>query len=213
MFISWILTLISLKGKLIERSNYNRHDDVIQFIDALDGKKHIGLIYDDPDYAKLLKFRFIKNGLQNGENCVYVSDEDSGKVIIDMLNFGIQAKYFQTNKIIVYHQNDIGNTREEIENKANKNLDTVKRSLIPPFRIVGRMIPNIGSVNGMTVQLDLEKKTHKHYHDYGGIVMCSYDVSTIEKTKRKKWIEELYQNHHHVISISVKDGNAVFTAA
>src|SRR5574338_1433628 len=156
-----------LGGGRLVGENSNKHTDVIQFIDTLDGKKHIGLIYDDPDYAKLLKFRFIKNGLQNGENCVYVSDEDSGKVIIDMLNFGIQAKYFQTNKITVYHQNDIGNTREEIENKANKNLDTVKHSLTTPFRIVGRIVPNIGSVNGMTVQMDLEKKTHKHYHDYG----------------------------------------------
>lgn len=194
------------------KSNYNRNEDVIQFIDTLDGKKHIGLIYDDPDYAKLLKFRFIKNGLQNGDNCVYVSDEDSGKVIIDMLNYGIQTKYFQTNRILVYHQNDIGNTREEIESKANKNLDIVKRSLVPPFRIVGRIIPNIGCINGMSVQIDIEKKTHKHYHDLG-MVMCSYDISSIEKTKRKKWIEELYQNHHHIINISAKDGNAVFTAS
>ncbi len=185
----------------------------MQFIDTLDGKKHIGLIYDDADYAKLLKFRFIKNGLQNGENCVYVSDEDSGRIVIDMINYGIQIKYFQTNKIVVYHQNCDGSTREEIEKNANKNMEIVENSLVPPFRVVGRIVPNIGCINGMSVQLDLEKKTHERCHDFGGIVMCSYDLSKIEKTKRKKWIEELHQNHHHVINISKKDGNAVFTAA
>lgn len=193
--------------------NIHKNEDVIRFIDTLDGKKHVVLIYDDPDYAKLLKFRFIKNGLQNGENCIYVTDGDSGKAVIDMITYGIPIKYFQTNRIIVYHQNDTGVTREEIEKYAKKNMETIRNSLVPPFRIVGRIVPNIGRIDGMNVQMDLEKKTHDHYHEFGGIVMCSYDVSKIEKTRRKKWIEELHHNHHHVINISAKDGNAVFTLA
>jgi|SRR5579885_171247 hypothetical protein len=198
---------------LVNMNSYDRNENLIRFIDSLDGKKHIGLIYDDPDFAKLLKFRFIKNGLQNGENCIYVTDEDSGKVVVDMITYGIPIRYFQTNKIIVYHQNGAGKTRQEIQENTDKNMEIVRSSLVPPFRIVGRLVPNIGNVDGITVQMDLEKKTHQHYHDFGGIVMCSYDMSKIEKTKRKKWIEELYRNHHHVIKISTKDGSEVVTAS
>ena len=188
----------------------NRNNDVIQFVDSIDGKKHIGLIYDDPDFAKLLKFRFIKNGLQNGENCIYITDEDSGKIVIDMINYGIPVKYFQSSKIIVYHQHDTGTTKEEIEKNAKNHLETIRKSLVPPFRIVGRLVPNIKNVDGILVQMDFEKKTHGRFHDFGGIVMCSYDLSKVEKSKRKKWLTEINEHHHHVINIS-KNGNTVFT--
>lgn len=185
--------------------------DVVQFIDRLDGKKHIVIIYDDPDFAKLLKFRFIKNGLQNGENCAYVTDEDSGKTVIDMLNYGIPLKFFQTNKIVIYSHHENGKTREEIEKNARKNIEIIKKSLVPPFRIVGRIIPNVMSVEGISVQMDIEKKTHKDYDNFGGIVLCSYDLSKIEKTRRKKWITDLHNSHHHVINILGKEGNVVLT--
>lgn len=190
-----------------------RNEDVIQFIDKLDGKKHIGLIYDDSDFAKLLKFRFIKNGLQNGENCVYLTDEDSGKIIIEMINYGIPVKNFQTNKIVVYHQHDEGDTREEIENNAKKSLESIKKLLVPPFRIVGRIVPNVGNIDGASVQMGVEKKTHENFHEYGGIVMCAYDLFKIEKSKRKKWIAELCANHHYIVNISKKEGNTVVTTA
>jgi hypothetical protein len=43
----------------------------INFIDRIEGNNHIVLLYDDQKYADLVIARYISNGLEKGESCIF----------------------------------------------------------------------------------------------------------------------------------------------
>lgn len=177
-----------------------------RYVDSLEKKQHILLLYEDPAYARLIEFRFIKNGLAEGENCIYVTHEDSGSVVLKFLNYGIPLQYFQNGKLRVIQMHELCGTSEKIMEKSKKDLESILEGLIPPYRIVGRIVPDISTIDGITIQLEFEKKTHSCFEDFRGSVMCTYDISKIEKTRRKAWMEGLRQTHHTIIH-ATKNGN------
>lgn len=72
----------------------------------------------------------------------------------------------------------------------------IREGLLPPFRLVSRIVPDVSTVNGISVELELEKTAQSHFDDFCCSLICPYDISKIEKTKRKKWLEELRLSHH-----------------
>ena len=184
---------------ILTMSIYETSSIPFRYVDLLEQKQHILLLYEDIEYAKMIEFRFIKNGLANGENCIYVTSEDSGSIVLKFLNYGIPIQYFQNGKlkVIQMHEN-CGNVQQMLD-QSRKDIERVFANLIPPYRVVGRIVPNISTVDGMTAQLDLENKTHSCFDDFRGSIMCTYDMSKIERTKRKTWMDELRQTHHAII--------------
>lgn len=180
-------------------STYETLSVPFRYVDSLEQKQHILLLYEDPAYARLIEFRFIKNGLADGETCVYVTGEDSGSIILKFLNYGIPLQYFQSGKLRVLQMQETCHTGEAMLEKSKRDVETILENLIPPYRIVGRIVPNISTIDGITVQLEIEKQTHSCFEDFHGSVMCTYDVSQIEKTRRKTWMESLRKTHHTVI--------------
>jgi hypothetical protein len=74
----------------------------LRYIDSIKERQHVALFYEEPEYARMIEFRFLRDGLNLGENCIYATDEDSGSIVLGMLNFGIPMKYLQTGKMKVY---------------------------------------------------------------------------------------------------------------
>ena len=180
-------------------SVYDKISAPIRYVDSLDGKQHILLLYEDQEYARIIEFRFIKNGLDSQENCIYITDEDSGQVVIKFLSYGIPLHYFQSGKLRVIQIHNTFTNMNEIANGCEKDIKMILEYLIPPFRIVGRIVPNVTTINGISVELEFEKKTHDCFDESRGSIMCTYDLSKIEKTRRRKWMEDLRQNHHATI--------------
>lgn len=179
---------------------YNTWPVPFRYIDSIEEQKqHIALLYDDPEYARLIEFRFIKNGLLNGQQCVYATEEDSGSIVLKFLNYGITLSYFLTKQLRVIQLQETCGGHDEIYKKCKKDLERIFYDLIPPFRIVSRIVPNVSTIDGISVELELEKSTHQRFDDFCGSLICPYDVSKIEATKKKKWLEELRLNHHVTI--------------
>lgn len=168
-----------------------------RYIDSLEEQKqHIALLYEDAEYARLIEFRFIKNGLLRGEQCVYATEEDSGSIVLKFINYGIPLQYFLTRKLRVIQIRETCGNRDQILTKCKKDLEDILYGLVPPFRMVARIVPNVGTLDGISVELELEKLAHFHFEDFGGSLICPYDISKIETTKRRKWLEELRGTHH-----------------
>ena len=176
-----------------------------RYVDSIEQKQHILLLYEDPAYARLIEFRFIKNGLADGENCIYVTHEDSGYIVLQFLNYGISMQHFQSGKLRVIQMHELCGSSAKILEKSKKDVKSILEGLLPPYRIVGRIVPDISTIDGITIQLALEKKTHSCFEDFGGSIMCTYDISKIEKTKRKTWMKDLHQTHHTIIH-AAQDG-------
>lgn len=171
----------------------------IKFVDSLDAKKHIALFYDDPEYARLIEFRFIKNGLLKGEQCVYATDDDSGSIVLKMLSYGIPLEYFERKKLRVYQIHNSQVDHDGIMKSCKKDIGRILSDLQSPFRIVSRIVPDVTTLTGMSVELELERELHLRFDDLGGMVICPYDLSKIETSRRKEWLTELRENHHDVI--------------
>jgi hypothetical protein len=48
----------------------------IKFIDKMEGNNHIVLLYDNEKYADLVIARYLLNGLQKGESCIFFTSDD-----------------------------------------------------------------------------------------------------------------------------------------
>jgi hypothetical protein len=170
-----------------------------KYVDSLEPKQHIALFYEESEYARLIEFRFIKHGLEIGEHCVYATEEDSGSIMLKMLNYGMPLKYFQNGKLRVYQIHRTCGGRDEIMKGCKRDVDMILSNLIRPFRIVSRIVQDISTNDGMSVELELECITHDKFEDFGGSLICPYDISGMEQSKRKQWMKDLRENHHAVI--------------
>ena len=171
----------------------------IEFIDSLDEKKHIMLYYDDPEYARLVEFRFLKNGLARGESCIYATDEDSGQIVLSLLRYGIPLESFLSKKIQVFYIPPISGTTEAILSHCKKQANRILSDVKKPFRIVSRIVSDISTEQGMSAELEMEKCIRGCFEDFGGMLTCPYHISSIEKKNRLEWIQSLYAQHHAVI--------------
>jgi hypothetical protein len=68
-----------------------------------------------------------------------------------------------------------------------------------PFRIVSRIVSDVSTEQGIMAELEIEKCVHGCFEEFGGMIMCPYDISTIEKKNRLEWVQTLYSHHHAVI--------------
>ena len=173
----------------------------IEFIGSLDEKKHLMLYYEDAEYAKLIEFLFLKQGLERGESCIYATDEDSGSVVLSLLRYGIPLECFLTKKIQVFDIPPVSGTTEEILLHCKKQATRILSDVKKPFRMISRIVSDISTEQGMAAELEMEKIVHGCFEDFGGMLMCPYHISSIEKENRLEWVQSLYSQHDAVIYI------------
>lgn len=190
-----------------EKANYRP----IKFLDRMERNNHIVLLYDNEEYADLVISRYLLNGLQKGESCIFFT-ADKPEVIEERLSAeGIDVdSYKQTNSLRIFRiersdadKFDALGTLKHIREEATKGMK-------PPYRFVGRTIMDTGSKEGMKLGLVVEKTGHEHFEEFDNSQLCYYDISGIEQSKRNEWISELLKNHHHVIYASEPDRAVAF---
>lgn len=190
-----------------EKANYRP----IKFLDRMERNNHIVLLYDNEEYADLVISRYLLNGLQKGESCIFFT-ADKPEIIEERLSAeGIDVdSYKQTNSLRIFRiersdadKFDALGTLKHIREEATKGMK-------PPYRFVGRTIMDTGSKEGMKLGLVVEKTGHEHFEEFDNSQLCYYDISGIEQSKRDEWIRGLLKNHHHVIYASEPDKAVAF---
>lgn len=183
----------------------------IKFLDRMEGNNHIVLLYDDQRYADLVIARYLLNGLEKGESCIFFTPEEPEAIEARLSAQGIDVdSYKQANSLRIYciersdaNKLDVLNTLKSIREQATRGMN-------PPYRFVGRTITDTGSKEGMQQGLIVEKTGHEHFKEFDNSQMCYYDISGIERSRKDEWIRELLRNHHHVIYASDPDKAVAF---
>ncbi len=184
----------------------------IRFIDSIKEKQHIALFYEDAEYARLLEFRFIKNGLDNGEQCIYATEDDSGEIVLKLLRYGIPLDDFITKRILVFHLESLTGDRDSMMSSCKCKINEIMSGLDGPFRIVSRIVPDVSTLLGMDVEMELEELTHQNFDAFGGSLICPYDISKIESTRKSQWLARLRSAHHAVIyAPRFGEGGVIYT--
>ena len=175
----------------------------IKYIDHLDRHKHIVLLYDNEKYAYWIISRYILNGLNNNESCIFFTSDDP-KTVEERLSLeGIDVNLFkQKNSLSIYnieksynYKLDILSTLKHIRKEATFGMKS-------PYRFVGRTITDTETKDGMTLGIALEKIGHEHFDEFECSQMYYYYISKIEQALRPQWIGNLLKNHHYVIYAS-----------
>ncbi|HJU85622.1 MAG TPA: MEDS domain-containing protein [Nitrososphaeraceae archaeon] len=190
-----------------EKANYRP----IKFLDKMEGNNHIVLLYDNEKYANLVIARYLLNGVQKGESCIFYGT-DKPEIIEERLSAeGIDIdSYKQTNSLRIFCIERYDVNKLDALGILKRIREEATRGMKPPYRFVGRTISDTGTIEGMNLGLALEKIGHEHFEEFGNSQMCYYDISRIEQSKRDEWIRELLKNHHHVIYASEPDRAVAF---
>lgn len=190
-----------------EKANYRP----IKFLDRMERNNHIVLLYDNEEYADLVISRYLLNGLQKGESCIFFT-ADKPEIIEERLSAeGIDVdSYKQTNSLRIFRIERTGADKFDVLGTLKHIREEATKGMKPPYRFVGRTIMDTGSKEGMKLGLVVEKTGHEHFEEFDNSQLCYYNISGIEQSKRNEWISELLKNHHHVIYASEPDRAVAF---
>jgi hypothetical protein len=182
-----------------EKANYRP----IKFLDKMEGNNHIVLLYDNQKYAYLVIARYLLNGLQKGESCIFFT-ADKPETIEERLSAeGIDVdSYKRTNSLRIFRTERSDANKLDALGTLKHIREEATRGMKSPYRFVGRTITDTGTIEGMNLGLVVEKTGHEHFEEFDNSQLCYYDISGIEQSKRDEWIRGLLKNHHHVIYAS-----------
>jgi hypothetical protein len=194
-------------GNLSNAKN-NTHHDPLKFVDTLSDQKHIVLFYEELEAARIVEYRYLKDGLLKGQNVIHITPDDMSISSIEneMTNNGIDVESFIKKGLLHIHQvsttrNDQDGEVKRFENIAKDILDNLRS----PSRSLRAVVIHVSEVNTeqqIESKLAVEHSYHSSFHSFGGSLLCSYPVKQIEPKRRGKWIEDILKNHHSAIFVT-----------
>jgi hypothetical protein len=184
----------------------------IKVLDKMEGKNHIVLLYyNEKKYADLVIARYLLNGLQKGESCIFFTSDKPETIEGRLFAKGIDVdSYKGTNSLRIFCIERAGANRLDVLDTLKSIREEATRGMKPPYRFVGRTIRDTGTIEGMNLGLVVEKTGHEHFEEFDNSQLCYYDISEIEQSKRNKWIRGLLKTHHYVIYASEPDKAVAF---
>ena len=190
----------------------------LNFVHQIDEGKHIVLFYEELEYAKMISFQFIKNGLVHKKDCSYLSEEDVEAVTREMADAGIGVnKYVQDHQLHIYqvpiltdYHHDPGGLQVEGKRKVPQQpIDRILNDssiMREADRIVLRCVYKVTSEQQIKSNLqweyDYRFKNLKHFRK---TVVCTYPIDDIMSTISDstgpygKWMNDLLQIYDGVI--------------
>jgi len=183
----------------------------LKYVDSLSDKKHLVLLYDDEEYAQRIEFEFLKKGLMTGDSCIYATEMDPGLVILKMINSGIPVRHFLKKNLQVYQIPRLIDETEIMIKYARKLFKKILESASPPYRIVARIVADIGTPEGILAEMKLEREFHSNFSTFDGYIVCPYDISKLRVHRENKWIQYLFETHHATIyALKSNQGGAFY---
>lgn len=184
----------------------------LKFIDTIDqgsSNRHIVLLYEDPEYARMIEFQFVKNGLLKEEHCIITTFEDNIQVIKNEIeDSNIDVEVFKKKNLLHIYQIPCPMNHPEGELKGMEDIrNRIFTGLKPPYRIVSRA-PEIKTKQQIESDIIIQRTVHFTYGNFSGSVICSYPVDKIEPKMHGKWLVDILQNHHAAI-FAPKSGQGI----
>ena len=153
---------------------------------------HVVLLYEEPELARVIEFRFIRDGLEKGQSCCYIIHGGNRELIeSEMADNGIDVVRYTKNNMLqiiesIDHLNDPRGLFVACEGETRK----LCANLSAPFRIVGGLSvrDTLNMINNPEIEtiaakahLELEHSFHNQLFDgLQGYWLCSYTVNDIK---------------------------------
>ena len=183
----------------------------IKLLDKMEGNNHIVLLYYNENYADLVVARYLLNGLQKGESCIFFTSDKPETIEERLFVKGIDVdSYKRTNSLRIFRIEKYDTSNLDALGTLKSIREEATRGMKPPYRFVGRTIRDTETIEGMNLGLVVERTGHEHFEEFDNSQLCYYDISGIEQSKRDEWIGGLLAAHHYVIYASEPDKAVAF---
>jgi hypothetical protein len=198
-----LVRLTGSSNNYMRGNSINTLGQIFDILDNLHGGNHLVIFYEEPEYAHIVEYHFIKTGLEKGESCIYTTHEDDIDLIErGLTDFGVNVeKYKKNNTLHVYKisdsQTDSEGIRQGIEKLRKKIMDNSK----PPFRIVSRFTRNFENEMDRQASIDVERTVHSSFEKYQSSFICPYQVKNIKLEMKEAWMQNHLKNHHAAIFV------------
>jgi MEDS: MEthanogen/methylotroph, DcmR Sensory domain len=181
----------------------------INFVRNIKEGRHIVLFYEEPEYAELISFQFIKSGLEYEKVCCYITENDLEIVKKEMTDIGIDVNKFIMNGLLQVHQVLSLNDYNPKNPPANKNgLENTLSStrLAQTERLVFRYTYDTNTEDQIKSILKWEREYRlKHLKNGTTAFLCTYPVDNIipvlfdSAGALAKWMNDLLTMYDGVI--------------
>jgi hypothetical protein len=183
------------------QSNINQ--DILNFLNNLNqvDDKHIALFYEEPELAKTIEYRLLSDGLLKGQHCLLILPENNSNIQTieyEMKDIGIDVKGYKKRNLlhILPAPNVMNHPKGPVEGFFDIMSNDILAGLIPPFRLVARLVPDIRTKVQIEANINIERKLHAQFHDFpGGLFLCPYRVDNIEPETHGKWLFNILSSH------------------
>lgn len=149
---------------------------------------HIALLYEEPEHARIIEYRFIREGLKLGQRCCYIVHGNRDFIANEMSDNGIDVDHYSRNSMLCMIES-IDILRDPV-GVAGATQKLCAASTVP-FRVVGGLssgeaatIINNNSVIAdriTKVQLEIEHNFHNQlFKGVQGYWLCPYSVNDIK---------------------------------
>ena len=183
----------------------------IKLLDKMEGNNHIVLLYYNENYADLVIARYLLNGLQKGESCIFFTSDNPEIIEERLFANGIDVdSYKRTNSLRIFRIERHNTSKLDALGTLKSIREEATRGMKPPYRFVGRTIRDTETIEGMNLGLVVERTGHEHFEEFDNSQLCYYDISEIEQSKRDEWLGGLLATHHYVIYASEPDKAVAF---
>jgi len=189
---------------LIKRRFHMKHNEknypLLEYIDNLQNPHHSMLLYEKSQYAQIVKSRFVENGLKKREHTFCVTHHDVKYIENELDTSGIDVDYFKRKNLLhIYQIENIMEHKDGVKKGCEELIATFTKNLKPPYRFVGRIIPDVSTREGIIAELEIEHQFHSQFNNYQLSSLCTYNVQDIEENQRSVWLGQLCDNHHNLI--------------
>ena len=173
----------------------------MKFVDQMERNKHILLLYDDQKYAYWIIGRYFRNGLAKGESCIFKTTDRPEIIERQLSAEGIDVHSFKKKSMLRIYEVERSDIRHAFKQRVHEIEESTK-GMKPPYRFVGKTVSDIETKDGMKFGILLEKAGHQRFDELNCSLLCYYNISKMESTRRHEWISSLLRNHHYIIYAS-----------
>lgn len=172
------------------------------FVASLPSGHHSILLFEDQDYADSVSARFMSEGLEKGESCVYITDEDPAILQRRLQALGLDiAKGIRENRLRFYPRSALPQKPPESFGEVRKGVQDMTEGMKPPLRFFGNFV-HVTNPRELQVHLRIEKLAHDRFDELGISLLAWYDLKTVPRTFRREFVEQIIERHSHVIYAS-----------
>ena len=163
--------------------------------------EHIILIHEESTIGNSIEIKFIKEGLEKKQVCLYTTN-DVAATKIHMKEIGVKVSQFEDEGLL--HILEIPKTFSEYKKNIIEIVNDVEK-YGKDLRLVSTHNFDFSINDNVNSMIEIEQKIDDIFSKVPGTMICSFSLNKMDQNQSEEFITKLLDSHHRIIFLQ-KDG-------